>query len=106
MSYLAGSPSFRSMKPPWDGSQGPSFTEVLARPILFGLRILLWTRWDTVRRGAISVPQIPDRSPAGVDKLSKLGKMLHLNRPDPTSLQSYCLFLNSQHPFATLIYIR
>ncbi|KAJ7031177.1 cytochrome P450 [Mycena alexandri] len=63
---------------------GPIFAAVLAQPIFFVLRILLgalWTRWDTMRRGAIRVPHIPNRWPAGLDNVSKLGKMLESGYP-------------------------
>ncbi|KAJ7725998.1 cytochrome P450 monooxygenase pc-3 [Mycena metata] len=62
----------------------PIFAAVLAQPFFFVLRILLgalWIRWDAMRRGAISVPQVPNRWPAGLDNVSKLGKMLESGYP-------------------------
>ncbi|KAJ7726963.1 cytochrome P450 monooxygenase pc-3 [Mycena metata] len=55
----------------------PIFAAVLAQPFFFVLRILL----DAMRRGAISVPQVPNRWPAGLDNVSKLGKMLESGYP-------------------------
>ncbi|KAJ7174475.1 cytochrome P450 monooxygenase pc-2 [Mycena filopes] len=63
---------------------GPIFAAFLAQPVFFVLRIFynsLWTRWDTTRRGAIRMPGVPNRWPAGLDNVAKIGKKLHSGYP-------------------------
>ncbi|KAJ7721345.1 cytochrome P450 [Mycena maculata] len=68
-----------------DGSRWiPVLAAVLVQPIVFGLSLLYTSiaAWrDTARRGAIPMPQIPDRWPGGLTNLALLGKSLESGYP-------------------------
>ncbi|KAJ6607884.1 cytochrome P450 [Mycena sp. CBHHK59/15] len=59
----------------------------LAQPIVFGLSIIysrfkIWR--DTISRGAIAIPLVPDRWPGGLSNVAALGKMLEAGYPAET----------------------
>ncbi|KAJ7123185.1 cytochrome P450 [Mycena epipterygia] len=62
----------------------PVLAALLAQPIVFGLGLIytsIVTWQDTVRRGAVPIPQIPDRWPGGLTNLSLLGSKLQSGFP-------------------------
>ncbi|KAJ6509737.1 hypothetical protein DFH09DRAFT_942343 [Mycena vulgaris] len=77
-----------SRMPQLQGSQWvPVFAAFLAQPVLFGLNIFYTsiTTWmDVKRRGAVPIPQIPDRWPGGFTNLALLGKTLDSGYPAET----------------------
>ncbi|KAJ7165917.1 cytochrome P450 monooxygenase pc-3 [Mycena filopes] len=66
------------------GLTRPIVAALLAQPIIFGLQMLygraaMWR--DRRRRGARSIPLVPDRWPGGLGNLKKLGTMLEEGYP-------------------------
>lgn len=77
------------------GSWVPVLAAVIVQPIVFALG-LLYTNiaaWrDAARRGAIPIPQIPDRWPGGLTNLGLLGKMLKSGYPGRSSKLRFLYF--------------
>ncbi|KAJ7165579.1 cytochrome P450 [Mycena crocata] len=65
----------------------PVLAAVIIQPSVFALSLLYKgvTRWmDRMRRGAIPIPQVPDRWPGGLSNVSQMGNMLKSGYPANT----------------------
>ncbi|KAJ7466234.1 cytochrome P450 monooxygenase pc-3 [Mycena galericulata] len=68
----------------------PVFAAFVAQPVLFWLNIVytsITTQLDMKRRGAVPIPQIPDRWPGGFTNLALLGRTLNSGYPAETFLE-------------------